>query len=342
MSGNLVAIHFGPKANPAEHDKVIARAYGGLIDAIEVRGFETVITRGADSYDFDEGTIQEHWRPQRNPDDDLISTRRLGGLAMEALGSVRDLGKKLRPSAQYPLALLNTPEVISYDDSKHGMYVDILYGMQGETHLLGADTPDVFSSGLLVVKPDKGSGGRGVHVIEREQLNGLMDHLMKTVPDTLHVVQEYVDMTQPFPPDVKGLDGEETDMLEKLKGRKKELRVFCSYGKDGAMQLVPIARMMKEGTETSDTWVFIDPDYIPSEIVELTTVAFARLDDKTHAGEIFGAIDFIWGSTVSQPELSWRAGEINMWKPAVNRRKPEIGRRVDNALASQLVRMANG
>jgi hypothetical protein len=164
---------------------------------------------------------------------------------------------------------------------------------------------------------------------------------METVPKALHVVQEYVDMTQPFPADIKGLDDEETAMLERLKDRKKELRVFASYGKDSGIQLVPIARMMKEGDEKSDTWVFIKPDYIPDDVIALTTTAFTRLNEKTHADEIFGAMDFMWGSTASQPEPSWRAGEINMWKPAINRRKPELGRRVDSALASQLVRMAS-
>ena len=239
MSENLVAIHFGPKADPEAHDAILTRSYGGLIEAIEDRGVEAIVTRGAEHYDFEDGVVREHWRVRRN-EDGSVRTQQLGQLTMSALGSVRDLGKKLRPTPIHPLALLNVPEVIKYDHSKYESYVDILYGLQGETYPLSADTADALSGDLLVVKPDKGSGGRGVHTVGRSRLNGLMDELMAAVPDTLHVVQEYVDMRQPFPSDIRGLDDEESDMLERLKDRKKELRIFSSYGKDGEKRLVPV------------------------------------------------------------------------------------------------------
>ena len=80
---------------------------------------------------------------------------------------------------------------------------------------------------------------------------------------------------------------------------------------------------------------------MPDELNEKAAEAFEKLSQRTGAGEIYGATDFIWGSTAREPDRRWLVGEINLWRPAVSRRKPDIARMHDKLIAEQLVRMAH-
>ncbi len=337
----LIGFHYGPKDDPVKHDSRVTREFGGVMRHIqESSGHQPVVTRGAGHLDFTTGYVDELWVPTIE-DGRVRTTRDMGGAALERFGVIRDLGKKIRPTEAHPVPLLNGPDVIRINDSKLAMYQLLFEDMQGLTlPLADARAAEAASEqlkgDLFIVKPDNGAGGRGVRAVDKTELRTILDVIQ---PDKLHVVQEYVDMTRPFPAAIKGLDQEEQERLKSLENRKKELRVFVFYGANG-MQVLPFARMLKQDDEKSDTWAILDPECTPEEVIGYCQTTFDRLSQQTGTPEIYGAEDFIWGSTASQPDPQWLAGEVNLWRPAVPRRKPEISNRHDQMLAEQLIRIA--
>lgn len=336
MIEKAVGIHFGPKSDINKHDELLTRSFSGIIDGITEQGHEVVVTRGAEQLDFENGIAHEIWLPRRTETNSFV-TQRLGEASLSMFGSIRDLGKKIRPKAPYDIPLLNGPSVIGYD-AKLKSYQDLLFDMKGPTVSVSTASGselDHLQGDSIVIKPDQGSGGRGVEIVKRHEIQAILGQS----PDVSYVAQEYIDMSAPFPSEIKGIDATEQDTLKALSDRKKELRMFTFYNKNETI-VVPIARMMKEGDETSDTWLYVDPDSVPTELQQKAKQIFTRLEDKTGASEIYGAVDYMWGSTASEPERQWVVGEVNLWRPALSRRNKDIAQMHDKAMADQLVRMA--
>lgn len=335
MNTNIVAIHFGPKNDVPKHDGLLARAYGGIIKNVQSEGHDVVVTRGHQHYDFNAGFVDEVWRPEFTGAD--IRTRVIGGVSIGSIGVVRDLGKLLRPTPQYDIPLLNGPEITRYDHSKLLTHTDILHDAQAKmTGLENVDEAlDSLTGDRVIVKPDKGSGGRGVTLLER----GRIREFLESNSETTYVAQEHIDMTAPFPDGIKGISEEQAEVLARLSHRKKELRMFVFYG-EVETQVLPVARMMKEGDETADTWAFVDPQSVPEELALQAQELFGRLGAKTGTSEIYGAADFIWGSTEREPDNTWMVGELNLWRPAFSRKNSDMTMRYDRLVAQQLVRIA--
>lgn len=339
MTEKMIGLHFGPKDDVQKHDLLLQRNYAGIIKNIYDGGHDVFVTRGAGHYDFQDGEVNEIWLP-RLDDNGLRTRRRLGETAIAHIGAVRDFGKRLRPTKDHPLALINDPALLAYDESKLNAHRDMLFDRQVATVRADGDDDsliDTLQGMRIVVKPDKGAGGRGVEIVERSDVGAVIGRN----PDVTLVAQEYARTDSPFPVGIRGLDEDEQVKMDSLSGRQKEIRIFTFRGAE-AFETVPVARFMAEGDETSDTWVHIDADSIPEELILSSRTVADRLAAKTIHGEVYAAVDHVWSATEAEPDPRWRVGEFNLWKPAFARKgDPSVARRYDKAVADQLVRLAN-
>ena len=335
MSNKIVDIHFGPKTDIEKHDRLLSRAYSGIIQGVQEYGHDVTITRGAEQLDFDNGVIGEIWIPN-SVNANIETIRSVGEISLATIGVIRDLGKKIRPRGEYNIPLLNDPKVIEYED-KLKAYDELLFDMQVPTVAMHdvQQALDELHGDTIFMKPANGSGGKNAEAVHRDDV----ERVMSENPDIRYIGQEFISTNAPFPQGIKGIDIDEHSKLCDTSHRHKELRMFAFFG-NNQIKTVPIVRIMKEGNETSDSWIHVDPDTVPEELTDTAQVVFERLSEKTNTPEVYGVVDYVWGSTEHNQDREWMVGELNLWRPAVSRRNAHTAHLHDSAMAEQLVRIA--
>ncbi len=344
-SRGLVGLHFGPKVDTHKHDELLNKHYRGIIQGVQDQGEEIVITRGKEHIDAISGIVDEIWVPQLSKEE-LITIVTLADVALDNFGVIRDYGGEM--DLKDKVIQINTLAVRQITDIKSNAHEKLFSDSQAITVPLGADFhPDMLDAipgDRVVIKPERSSGARNVHITTKNNVAKIIASMPDEAKKDGLVAQEYIDMYVPFPPDIRGTDETEQAKLTADSDRKKELRVFQFYGCRGDQvihHLLPQARIGQPGAEVlvGDYKLFVDPDYLPDEILGISERALRSVVNATGAKEVHGAIDFSFGRN-AEGELAWRPVEFNSQKPSFDRGNQTVSSRFDAAVVAQLVRAA--
>jgi hypothetical protein len=221
---------------------------------------------------------------------------------------------RLPPSVELP-SMINENASRDITNEKHAVYERVLrpFNIGIATMLLTPDVDvgqfiDENMSEFYMLKPNRGSGGKGLETIARDDLL----RIEAAGFDGSMIIQPMYDFTGRLPAGLKQYDAASTDLFEDVKGSSasKELRVYGFHNAERT-DVFAVGRAITEGT---DDWFFIDPDTVEPDVFLKTQEAIRHTAHLTGALKMYGALDFGYGGLAGD-ENKWHAIELNSKQP---------------------------
>jgi|GEM_PF-1621962 len=321
-----------------------------LIDKVRENGVDVLVARGADSFDLENDTVTTS-RPEysRRGEEVEVAIQDLGSRALDSFGVVRSIIKRIYPSnSSVPFLNPNSVRELAKDkfDMAH-MVLDPTGNYRRKfTYLLPGNNPNEVAEEVaclpgsqVVAKPITGKRSEGVFVGQKSDVIGQFNDGVEKG----YLVEEKMNFSVPMP-NIRGCDEGEQRRLDAANhnGVNKEFRLFY-FGQD---EWDGIARIARPGEVDflDDKWLFVDQDSIPGSLVDRSATIVNRIrqlvDRQDHDFHL--AIDWVFASTASDAEPSWRVMEVNAAEPQLVQltQNLEVGRRQHDKLATQISRIA--
>lgn len=293
-----------------------------LIEKLAERGVASVVAHSYDGdqpYDF--MSEVDVWQPAFDNLGKMRVTSLGRTVLSESMDAVVNYYRTLSAPAHLPV--INKGAVRRYGLDKAKAFTDIFVPLDLGISTFSAKNKadvvlalDTIESSRVVVKPIAGISGKGVVICERHELH---DWAAKITPDDSkpYIVQPYVDFTQSFPSMMKPYTTAEREHYEELSatGRSKELRMYSFYSSQG-IDCFPVARASAQGDRHmgEDNWFFVDPESVPSILVDDSTRVISRLAALTNAKSIYAATDWGYGA-IDGADPAWSLIETNVRTP---------------------------
>jgi len=311
-----------------------------LIGQIRAEGVDVNVVRGPQALHDECDYAHLVVRPEYSPDTPGVSIARLGSVSLDSYGVVRSITRAV--SFEHTINTLNPSELRNMAKNKFKMANDILqplhvYG-RNVVHALPFEALqlDALKGDTVVAKPNNGRLSRGIEIGTKSTIQDTLRHI-----ETPYIVEETLDFSLPLP-SVKGINETEQARLDEANrtGVNKEIRMFF-FGNDVWDVTGRIAKP-GEADFRDDKWLYIDPETVPAVLLDKSREVVGRLKDVLGTDEFNIAIDWVYATSASEPEPSWRVMEVNAAEPQLVQlhQNDEIGKRQHDKLANQIVRIA--
>lgn len=335
----LAILKVAPGSPPEKGLLSWSRPY--LVESVRDLGVDMHTIRGADAIDTEAGFARNVSRPEYIGNSE-VTIHQLGDRALESYGVMRtiikaqetdDLVRGLNPTALRKMARNKHTAAETLLRPTGAYERESLLVEPGES---SDDAIGVIGSELLVAKPAVGRMSRGVMVGKKHEIaNHLSD---QEVP---FLVEEKIDFTAAFP-QIKGADEQQQARLDEANrlGVNKELRMY--YFGDNIWDSVMRVAKPGEVDFRSDEWLYIDMDTIPDEIYTMSIDVIGRIKQQIGTDEVNVALDWVYGSTASNPDPHWQVMELNIHEPQLVQEHEDmtVSRRQHTKLATQIARIA--
>ncbi len=309
-----------------------------LIEQVRAQGVDVLVSRGIGAINEETAQVEGVVRPEY-ASETSVSLTALGRIGLDEVNVVRNIVRPVRADTATPF--LNENSIRDLARNKLAVAETVL-GPAGVYHRKSISTDggntnlEVLHGDTVVAKPIGGQRSRGVFVGSKHEA---ADFLQSTSEP--YMVEEKLDFTQAFPSLRGSTDGEQSRLdYANASGVNKELRMY--YFGDG--QWDAVGRVAKPGETdfSSDKWLYLDLDSIPSSIIEGGTEVVRKLHRITGTDEFNIALDWVYASSASRPEASWQVMELNAAEPQLVRleENEDVGRRQHQKLAKQISRIA--
>jgi len=311
-----------------------------LIGQIRSEGVDVNIVRGPQALHGECDHAHMVVRPEYSANTKDVVIQRVGSVSLDTYGVVRSIAGAV--SFDHAVLSLNPSELRHLAKDKFRVATEIL----GPLNVFGRNIVHVPSSTVpqldslqgddVVAKPNGGLRSKGVEVGTKSEI----EHILLST-DIPYVVEETLDFSLPLP-SVKAINETEQARLDEANetGVNKEVRMFF-FGNDVWDVTGRIARP-GENDFRDDKWLYIDPDTVPDELLVKGREIVSCLKGVLGTDEFNIAIDWVYATSASQPDPTWRVMEINAAEPQLVQlhQNDEIGKRQHDKLANQIVRIA--
>lgn len=195
----------------------------------------------------------------------------------------------------------------------------------------------------VVLKPRRGRHGRDIFLGDKADVRiayelGLADW------DREWIVEELLDLPLPFA--LAGTDAEQQAMADMADRERlpRELRVHAfGWAREGELVTSAILRVAEAEDRClgQDSWVYIDPRSVPSEVLVKTGEIVTAIEQATSVREFHIAVDWVFAPR-RDGDPRWLPIEINAGEPVVvnDWDEPTVAREQAGKLADQLHRVA--
>ena len=311
-----------------------------LIGQVRAGGVDVNVVRGPQALHGECDYAHMVMRPEYTDDPKEVLMERLGSVSLDSYGVVRSIVGAI--SFEHDVLSLNPSELRHMAKDKFRIANDILdpLGVFGRNivYVPSSAIPqlDSLQGDDVVAKPNGGFRSKGIEVGTKSEISQAL-----RATDIPYVVEEMMDFSLPLP-SIKGINESEQARLDEANetGVNKEVRTFF-FGNDVWDVTGRIARPGEKDFR-DDKWLYIDPETVPDVLLEKGREIVDRLKGVLGTDEFNIAIDWVYATSVSQPEPSWRVMEINAAEPQLVQlhQNDEVGKRQHDKLANQIIRIA--
>lgn len=312
-----------------------------LFDEVRKQGVDVGIVRGTASLDTIEGIAFAVRTPEYKSDNEVV-LHDLGDVALYDVGVVRTIIKPVAVDSFVPV--LNPTALREHSRNKDQAIDDILrpadaYSRRSKLVLPGellSDAFDHIGARSFVAKPNLGRMSKGIVVGDKTIIESKIQQA-----ELPYLIEEKIDFSAAMP-GVRGVDDEQQARLDEANrlGVNKELRMYY-FGND---TWDSVLRVAAEGETdfAGDKWLYIDQDSVSNEVYLKSAAVIAKMKERIGTDEANIALDFVYGSTESNPDPHWEVMEMNVAEPQLvfEHQHAEIGRRQYKKLATQIARIA--